>query len=178
MSKLLAFGSTPASFARACAASPVMDGGGLVVKAHGLCASLNSKLESNKEEKKMVDASIPARVSGNREVNRQAQYRENFWFGKVAGLSRSPCLFSSSLLLSSLELSDTQTLLALNTSPPRNRCTFLKTPLSVGDADIEMESFTLNDAALGYNAPPKPSPESYMKRDLNEKLSGNEVYYT
>ena len=32
---------------------------------------------------------------------------------------------SSSLLLSSLELSDTQSLWALNTSPPRNRCTFL-----------------------------------------------------
>jgi len=31
---------------------------------------------------------------------------------------------SSSLLLSSLELSDTQSLPALNTSPPRNRCTF------------------------------------------------------
>jgi len=30
-------------------------------------------------------------------------------------------VFSSSLLLSSLELSDTQSLLALNTSPPRNR---------------------------------------------------------
>ena len=31
---------------------------------------------------------------------------------------------SSSLLLSSLELSDTQSRWALNTSPPRNRCTF------------------------------------------------------
>jgi len=33
--------------------------------------------------------------------------------------------FSSSLLLSRLELSHTQSLWALNTSPPRNRCTFL-----------------------------------------------------
>jgi len=32
---------------------------------------------------------------------------------------------SSSLFLSSLEMSDTQSLCALNTSPPRNRCTFL-----------------------------------------------------
>ena len=32
---------------------------------------------------------------------------------------------SLSLLLSSLELSDTQSLRALNTSPPRNRFTFL-----------------------------------------------------
>ena len=31
---------------------------------------------------------------------------------------------SSSLLLSSLDLSDTQSLRALNTSPPRNRCKF------------------------------------------------------
>ena len=41
-------------------------------------------------------------------------------FRKCASFS-SP----SSLLLSSLELSDTQRLWALNTSPPRNRCTFL-----------------------------------------------------
>jgi len=34
-------------------------------------------------------------------------------------------LLLSSLLLSSLELSDTQSLWALNTSPPRNRCRFL-----------------------------------------------------
>ena len=55
------------------------------------------------------------------------------------GVVRSPChaphlhpgnLFiysSSSLLLSSLDLSDTQSLWALNTSPPRNRCTSFNT---------------------------------------------------
>ena len=36
--------------------------------------------------------------------------------------------FFSSLILSSLELSDTQSLWDLNTSPPRNRCTFLCNP--------------------------------------------------
>jgi len=38
-------------------------------------------------------------------------------------LAGSTC--SSSLLLSSLEFSDTHSLWAVNTSPPRNRCTFL-----------------------------------------------------
>jgi hypothetical protein len=41
----------------------------------------------------------------------------NFWCDCIV-------LSSSSLLLSRLELSDTQILRALNTSPPRNRCTF------------------------------------------------------
>ena len=40
--------------------------------------------------------------------------------------------FSSSLLLPSLELGDTQSLWALNTSPPRNRCTFLLPFGSIG----------------------------------------------
>ena len=40
-------------------------------------------------------------------------------------LSQVCLVSSSSLLLSSLESSDTHSLSALNTSPPRNRCTFL-----------------------------------------------------
>jgi len=41
---------------------------------------------------------------------------------------------TSSFLLSSLELNDTKSLCALNTSPPRNRCTFLRViPAEVDD---------------------------------------------
>jgi len=45
------------------------------------------------------------------------------WESSKSVLVHPPPPSSSSLLLSSLELSNTQSLCALNTSPPRNRCT-------------------------------------------------------
>jgi len=43
--------------------------GGLVFKAHRLCVSLNSRLGSNKEEKKATDAAEPGRFSASRMTN-------------------------------------------------------------------------------------------------------------
>ena len=92
--------------------------GGLVFKAHRLCVSLNSRRESNKEE--------VVSLNSRRESNKEEEEEEGSWArggdddiaetGEVGvmspfwlGLRLVPCLHScSSLLLSSLELSDTK----------------------------------------------------------------------
>ena len=66
--------------------------GGLVCKAHRLCVSLNSRLESNIEETRNVED------AGTKPPP----------FGSVRMFSWPSGPSSSSLLLSSLELSDTQ----------------------------------------------------------------------
>jgi len=58
----------------------------------------------------------------------QASSNESVWTHPLDAFYRSKVTLetlASSLLLASLELSDTKSPCALNTSPPRNRCTFL-----------------------------------------------------
>ena len=74
--------------------------GGLVFKAHRLCVSLNSRLESNKEEEEVK------RMYGELRCSR-AELECLGLEGFVERLGALELFSSSSLLLSSLELSDT-----------------------------------------------------------------------
>jgi len=57
--------------------------------------------------------------------NRFALYISSIYNVYDCFTMRLVSFFSLSALLSSLQMSDTQSLWAINTSPPRNRCTFL-----------------------------------------------------
>jgi len=76
--------------------------GGLVFKAHRLCVSLNSRLESNKEE----EEEEVKRMYGELRCSR-AELECLGLEGFVERLGALELFSSSSLLLSSLELSDT-----------------------------------------------------------------------
>jgi len=75
-------------------------------------------------------------------------------------------VYSSSLLLSSLELSDTQSLCALNTSPPRNRCTFRGTWLS--DMYSKMSPRRLSAASFAPRTCQRALHENQAQRAVHQ----------